>query len=383
MKKGISIKKVVQAGLWFTIASGILTLLVAANSGRNSHFCKKVVINIRGEGEDMYLDKSDIAGALKFANNGRLIDKPVASIDLAMLEKELEKNPWIAQAELFFDHRDVLQVALTERLPVARVFTTTGKSFYLDSGGVRMPLLPGMSARVPVVSNFPAVRKLSSKDSALLNEVKQVATFVNEHPFWRAQIAQVDITPARTFELLPTIGNHVIRIGTAENLDQKLKRLFLFYQQVASKSGFDRYGALDVQFEGQVVAVHKGEVSVVDSLKLQENIRELLRRSALTQDEEEAEESEAAAQQAEAEATPARRTETPGPQSPPAQREQDEDRNTAAEKKPAPEKKTTEVKKKPSEKPVRNKPAVKKQPEHKTADRKPKAVMPRRQESER
>jgi cell division protein FtsQ len=81
----------------------------------------------------------------------------------------------------------------------------------------------------------------------------------------------------KKFEFIPVIGSHIIRIGRAENIDQKLRRLLVFYKQVLSKTGFDKYSALDLQYEGQVVAIHKGAVSSVDSVQLKKNIAELLK----------------------------------------------------------------------------------------------------------
>ena len=36
-----------------------------------------------------------------------------------------------------------------------------------------------------------------------------------------AQVAQVDITSQRTYEIVPLVGNQLIKIGNAENLDEK------------------------------------------------------------------------------------------------------------------------------------------------------------------
>ena len=57
---------------------------------------------------------------------GKLEKMPVHSIDLAAMETELTKNRWIKKAELFFDNNNVLQVRITEREPIARIFTTSG-----------------------------------------------------------------------------------------------------------------------------------------------------------------------------------------------------------------------------------------------------------------
>ncbi len=84
----------------------------------------------------------------------------------------LEHNTWINEAELYFDNKDVLHVTVTEKEPVARIFTATGNSFYIDSIGRKMPLSDKLSARVPVFTGFPEKKVLSAADSVLLNEVR-------------------------------------------------------------------------------------------------------------------------------------------------------------------------------------------------------------------
>jgi cell division protein FtsQ len=108
--------------------------------------------------------------------------------------------------------------------------------------------------------------------------MKSVAQYIYNHEFWNAQVGQIDITAERKFELIPVIGDHVIKIGSVENIETKLNNLLLFYKQVLSKTGFNKYSVLDVQYEGQVVAANRGATSAVDSIQLKKNIQELLSR---------------------------------------------------------------------------------------------------------
>jgi len=277
------IRKILVLAAWFLVICGLCTLLVAANRKQRDHLCKEVRIGIKGTGEKFYIEKEDVVQLMTAAANGPLIGRPVSTVDLARLETALENNAWIGTAELYVDSKDVLHVAITEREPIARVFTAGGASFYIDSSGHRMPLLEKLSARLPVVTNFPDVRRMNAADSALLDGVKEVATYIYGHPFWNAQVGQIDITPDRRFELIPVVGDHIIRIGDGEKVDAKLQRLYVFYQQVLSKVGFNKYSVVDVEFEGQVVAVKKGLASSVDSIQLQKNIEELMNRASLQQ----------------------------------------------------------------------------------------------------
>lgn len=265
---------------WLLVTCGIATLLLAANRKEEAHNCKSIAVTIKGVSEKFYIDKGDILRQVKAAAKGNIINKPVGEIDLAMLEKTLEKGLWIRDAELYFDSRDALHIFISEREPIARVYTTAGNTFYIDSAGQRMPLLADVSVRVPVVTNFIPAKKLNAADSVLLKEVTTVARYITSHPFWNAQIAQIDITPEKTFELVPVVGNHIVRIGNAENLDEKFNRLYIFYKQVMAKAGFDKYEVVDVQFKDQVVASND-KINPIDSLQLQKNIKELIERTRM------------------------------------------------------------------------------------------------------
>ena len=266
-------------GAWLLVISGIITLLLAANSKKKVHVCRDILIGIKGNEGKFYVEKEDVLKLIEQTMGGSLLDRARATINLAKLEIGLKTNPWVKSAELYFDSKDALHVFVEEREPVARVFTMQGNSFYMDSSGAKMPLLEKMSIRVPVITNFPNVKKFNSADSSWLQQVKQVAQFIYSNEFWNAQVGQIDITPDRKFELIPVIGNHVIRLGDGNNIEQKLNRLYVFYKQVMSKVGFDKYGALDLEFNGQVVAVKKDTASFVDSVQLQKNIQELMNRA--------------------------------------------------------------------------------------------------------
>ncbi|WP_162944681.1 cell division protein FtsQ/DivIB [Flavisolibacter nicotianae] len=272
---------------WIVVLGGIVTLLVAANSKAKARACKGVVVSINNGGDRIYVEKEDVLKNMQKTTRGPIVNKHTGDINLGSLERNLEANPWIRDAELYFDTKDILHVSIAERVPVARVFTTAGTSFYIDSAGAQMPLLESYSAKLPVVTGFLAARRRTAADSALLQETKEVVRTISADPFWNAQIGQIDITQDRKFELIPVLGSHVIKLGAGSNVGEKLAKLMLFYRQVLPKAGFAKYSALDVQFGGQVVAVRRGPTSVVDSIQLQKNIQELMEKKMAEQEPDE------------------------------------------------------------------------------------------------
>ncbi len=269
---------------WIVVIGGIVSLLASANSKAKARTCKGVMVSINNGGEKIYVENGDVLKSIEKAAGGKIVKKHNGDINLGLLEKSLEKNPWIQDAELYFDTKDILHVAISERVPVARVFTTAGTSFYIDSAGYQLPLLESYSAKLPVVTGFTAVKRLNAADSTLLQETKEVVRTISGDPFWNAQVGQIDITEERKFELIPLLGSHVIKLGSGNNVSDKLAKLMVFYKQVLPRAGFAKYSALDVQFDGQVIAVRRGPTSAVDSIQLQKNIEELMEKKVAEQE---------------------------------------------------------------------------------------------------
>jgi len=251
------------------IGAGVVVLLVAAINKEEKQQCTGITVNIRGVSNNFFVDKNDILDELNEFIDGSPVGHPVGSFNLRAIENELKKNIWVKKVQLFFDHNARLQVDVLEREPVARVFTSTGTTFYIDSSITMLPLSEKFSARLPVFTNFPTDKGVLSKaDSALLKDIFTISMAIQKDSFRMAMIDQVDITAQRTFELVPKIGNTVIVFGDAADVEDKFDKLLLFYKEVMTKSGWDYYSAVNVQYAGQVVAKRKGaEDKTADSLR--------------------------------------------------------------------------------------------------------------------
>ena len=278
----VNIRRVFFIVLWCLIGVGIVVLLGAAMRYRNQKTCQGYKIELAGgSGKEaaLFVDKKEILNLLSAAGAGKWQDKPIASFDLHRMETVLEKDPWIRDAQLFFDNNGVLRVNVIEREPIARVFLQDGTSCYLDSSGATLPLSDRRTARLPVFTGYPAAKvRLHGPDSTLAVQVRQLGEYIRTNPFWMAQIDQVSIKGDRNFELIPTVGSHLVEFGDGTDYEQKFHRLLTFYKEVLSRTGMDKYSRIDVEYDGQVVATRKGtEVGSVDSLQGMKNIQQLIR----------------------------------------------------------------------------------------------------------
>lgn len=283
-EKKKNIRYWIIASAWVVAGTGILVLLVAAMQSKGRNTCRGLDIQFKTAGKNFFIDKKDIQNILTANQTIRISGKPLKSFDLNEMEDKLKKNIWIKDAELFFDNNDNLKVRVREREPIARIFTSSGNSFYIDSSLERLPLSEKRTPRLPLFTNFPSDKpRLSAADSALLRQVKEISQYLAKDSFWMAQIQQIDINPQRNFEMIPTIGQHEIFFGDGLEAEKKFRRLMIFYREVLSRVGWTKYSIINVQYNGQVVATRKGEEkkATSDTTRVKQFFRQMMAQSQL------------------------------------------------------------------------------------------------------
>lgn len=248
--KNLNWKKIFINTVWVLSLIGVLVLLGASIRQKKNKRIQGVVVEIKGAEKHMFIDEQDVLNIIN--ESAPVIGRPLRGVKLRKLEHLVEKNPWVNNAEMFFDNQYLLQVNIVEKEPIARVFETNGQSYYLDTAMNKLPLSSKLSARVPVFTGFPSTKKI---DTALVQSVIQLATLVNADSFLTAQIAQIDIIPNRQFEMIPVIGDHLIAFGDVADAADKLNRLRAFYQAAWLQHGLNTYKVISLKYKGQVVGI--------------------------------------------------------------------------------------------------------------------------------
>jgi cell division protein FtsQ len=271
------IKKWLVIALWtVAVSTGLFFVLVAFRSGNNKN-CTSLAIEITGTGPDRFITESEIRQLV--AGAGVTEKMPVSAINTRMLEEKLERNPWIKNAELYIDNKMALNIHITENTPILRVFDIKDNSYYLDATGVVMPAIAAYTAKLPVFTGFNAA------DSALTGQVLAMAVYINNNPFWKAQVQQIEIQKKHQFVLTPSLGDHVVYFGDTAMMENKFNRLYQYYTKVAPKSGFNRYLSLNVQYAGQLVALNRNAANVaIDTVSARKVIRNLIESGQATTD---------------------------------------------------------------------------------------------------
>jgi len=244
--------------LWSIAAAALILLFVVSWKAKSEKLLTYIQIELVGErAEALFMD--EIAIRVILNEQGVQVGMPIEKINLTQLEKFIEKTEWVKNAEFFINNKLVLEVKIEQRIPIARIFTASGSSFYIDNEGTRLPLKQLTVLNLPVFTGFPTDQlKLSKPDSVLLKDVLFFAKTIQKDSFFMAQVAQVNIEPNGSFQMVPTLGDHLVLLGTVDQLEDKLNRLFTFYKKVWVGSGVNAYQFIDCRFDHQVVALKKG-----------------------------------------------------------------------------------------------------------------------------
>lgn len=251
-------KKIVTGTFWGLLGTALVALAVISWKAKVGKKYTQIQVELIGETKAaLFMDEKDIVEVLKL--QGVKEGVPAENINLEEVEKNLEKIRWINNAELFSNNQQLLEVKIEQRIPIARLFTVSGSSFYIDKYGSKLPLKQLTVLRLPVFTGFPSDQEILSKpDSVLLQEIVTFSNIIRSDSFFTAQVGQINIEPNGEYYMIPTLGDHVVILGSIENIEAKLNRLYTFYKKVWTQSGINAYQVLDCRFDKQIVALKKG-----------------------------------------------------------------------------------------------------------------------------
>ena len=57
--------------------------------------------------------------------------------------------------------------------------------------------------------------------------------------------------------IVPTVSGHVVNLGDVNNIENKFKKLLLFYRKVMPEKGWQTYDTISVKWNYQVVATKR------------------------------------------------------------------------------------------------------------------------------
>lgn len=207
-----------------------------------------------------FLSQQDISNMVT-QTTGNPIGKSLSEVGIAGVESRLRKMPHVLNAQAFVSMDGKLRIKVQQRVPVLRVQNSHNESFYIDSSGIKMPAR-GYRAPDILVANGNITEKLgdsSAIHSGALIHLLRVARFIASDPYWDLQFEQCYVDNSGDIILVSRTSTHSIVIGTADNLNEKMANLRIFYEKALRNIGWDRYSVINLKYRGQIVGVRNGK----------------------------------------------------------------------------------------------------------------------------
>ncbi|SKB58601.1 cell division protein FtsQ [Salegentibacter holothuriorum] len=196
-------------------------------------------------GENLYVTEEAV--------NNLLIQNDVASagidkeiLDLNRVESLLNNHDMIENAEAFLSLDGKLQAKISQRKPIGRIVGRS--SYYLDKNGLKMPLSPYYSARVPLLLDV---------DSSAIKKAYPLVAYIQQDDFLTQHVTSVKHLAGNKFELQIRKLDFKVYFGKAENIVLKFNNFKAFYKKALQDEKLETYKKVNLQFGDQVVCTKK------------------------------------------------------------------------------------------------------------------------------
>ena len=252
---GVKIKFRIKSVFLYLGAAGLLLLMLAAvNSYQKSMPIRDLSVKIHSEGDNQFLQASDVKEMIGLGEEREIIGLPMEQVELRELEAELNAQPSIESAEVYKSLGGVLQVEVSVRKPVARLVNNDGTMLYMDTGARKFPTSKHHSSKVVLVRGDFQEAIADTFECTTIEAALPVLQFIQNDPFWNAQVSEVVVQQSGALLIYPQIGDIYMEFGQPVRIEEKFENLRLFYDQVVREVGWRKYKGVSVAYKGQVVA---------------------------------------------------------------------------------------------------------------------------------
>lgn len=226
------------------LASLLLWGVVWAKARTEGEKCVKVDIRIENNDSTSFVNAE---GVLQYLNQChlRLIGVPMKDIDIQAVEEALARSPYLEYGECVKASDGVLMVKVKQLVPVMRVMDGDN-AYYVNRDGKQMPVSTSFSSDVMIVKGHFTAKYPPQRLIPLIDYV-QSDSMIN------ALVGMIEYRDSNNIYIVPNILGHVVNFGSVDNIENKFKKLLLFYRKVMPEKGWNTYDTISVKWNHQVV----------------------------------------------------------------------------------------------------------------------------------
>lgn len=235
----------------------IIPAFFTASSG--AQLCGDISIDLRDSTDYHFVTKRNLKALVI---DSKVLGKPARDVPVTQIEERIRDIKELKNAEVYIGIDGSVHIYADQRDPVMRIVPDEGGDFFLDEEGIifrkrnlynpRLHIVGGNITISQAMLNGTSIFDTSIKRT-VLKDCYKLVKYITEDDFWSAQIDQIYIDRDNEIDLLPRAGNHLIHLGTIENLEGKLRNLEEFYNKVLPEAGWDKYSLINLEYRDQIV----------------------------------------------------------------------------------------------------------------------------------
>ena len=263
-ESSINMKWILNILFWLAVIAYYFLSLGFVSDRRHELVCTSVEVNIVDSDRSRFVTAADI---LQMVDNRsqKLAGVRFDSIHIPKITQRLGDFAPIRRAHIYKTINGAVHIDVMQRMPVLRIINRYGEGFYLDEQGELLRHSSRYCAHVLVASGYINLRPEQNNYNVfaagivpgkrnIMRELFDLAVYINDDRFWKAQIQQIYVNEDGDFELIPLVGGHVIVFGSFDKPSVKFSMLELFYRNGLNVMGWNSYDVINLKFEGQIVA---------------------------------------------------------------------------------------------------------------------------------
>jgi cell division protein FtsQ len=263
-------KKWIKIVLWVLLVAAALAVLIIANYTNQAKKSRVPFMSIHVEGENAFITEAEL---LKRVEDKHLFkpNQSVESLNVRNIERFIEAMEEVKSVKVYKNIGAAWFIEVELRKPIARIFKTNNKSYYIDDEGNTLGRSNLHTARVLVFSGYinenldrvkvaEIINNDSLKSIRKIDDIYRISDYVCNDPLLHVLIGQVYLEKNGDFILTPLVGDQIIIFGSAntdEEVKDKFERLKIFYKEAMPYVGWDKYKEITVKYEGQIVGRKK------------------------------------------------------------------------------------------------------------------------------
>ncbi|QIX62786.1 hypothetical protein HER32_17050 [Hymenobacter sp. BT18] len=215
----------------------------------------QVVVSIGNEFNNYFISEREVTSLLTHNGRQRLEGAEPEELNLKALETRLKAHSFVKDAQVYRDLAGNLHADVRQNRPIARlVHANTRLDSYIDADGQHLPLSSLFTARVvPITRQGNQPLQPAFFQDSTGRRYLDFLRYVDEHPFWRAQVAEVFIGPNGKLSFTQQVGDQRVEFGFPENISEKFAKLMVFYRQIPPVLGWNTYHRVNVEFKDQII----------------------------------------------------------------------------------------------------------------------------------